>query len=510
MKYQEDYIFWRLAYFLINNQEYRIIQLSKDQNELWLEKTENKKYPLIRLLRYDLDWSNWMQRDIERTAINGENIRKQVSRREMNVLNVYVSAFVPVDDYEYIIQKPFDHPRLKKIKVDSLLVSRQSYRDVIHRIENLFDDSINLNEKDEFHEEEIEQLKQVTLTKAVNRIKTEKALFEFGKPFFTYFFIAIQVIVFLLLELNGGSTNTSTLIQFGAKFNPLIIEGEWWRFLSPIVLHIGIFHLLMNTLALYFLGTAVEKIYGNSRFLFIYLIAGFCGSVASFIFSPNLSAGASGAIFGCFGALLYFGLIYPKLFFRTMGANILVVLAINLSFGFTIPGIDNAGHIGGLIGGFLATGIVHFPKKKKVLLQSLFFLLTIGITSGLLVFGYNNPSAIVDEQSIFVMAQEHIQSEEYEKAYSLLIEYMDSNEQSAELYFLLSYVEIKQDKIDDAKENLLKVIEIKPSFHEAHYNLALVYLEQQDLEEAKKYANQAVELKPKQSDYVELLKRLDR
>lgn len=117
--------------------------------------------------------------------------------------------------------------------------------------------------------------------------------------------------------------------------------------MTPIVLHIGLLHLLMNTLALFYLGSAVERVYGNIRFLFIYLAAGFGGTLASFIFSPTLSAGASGAIFGCFGALLYFGLIYPSLFFRTMGFNILVVLGINLAFGFTIPGIDNAGHIGG-------------------------------------------------------------------------------------------------------------------------------------------------------------------
>ena len=110
-----------------------------------------------------------------------------------------------------------------------------------------------------------------------------------------------------LMEVAGGSTNTATLIDFGAKVNWLILQGEWWRLFTPIVLHIGILHLSMNTLALYYIGMIVEKIYGNFRFLFIYLIAGFFGTLASLLFSPNISAGASGAIFGCFGALLYFG-----------------------------------------------------------------------------------------------------------------------------------------------------------------------------------------------------------
>ena len=107
----------------------------------------------------------------------------------------------------------------------------------------------------------------------------------------------------------------------------------------------------MNTLALYYLGVAVERIFGNVRFIFIYLFAGATGFIASFIFSSVLSAGASGAIYGCFGALLFFSAINPKLFFRTIGLNLFVVLGINLVFSFTASGIDNAGHLGGLAGG---------------------------------------------------------------------------------------------------------------------------------------------------------------
>ncbi|MDP4170713.1 MAG: rhomboid family intramembrane serine protease, partial [Bacillota bacterium] len=167
---------------------------------------------------------------------------------------------------------------------------------------------------------------------------------------------------------------------------------EWWRFITPIFLHIGFMHLAMNSLALYYLGTTVERIYGNARFIMIYLFAGISGSIASFIFSIYLSAGASGAIFGCFGALLYFGTNYPKLFFRTMGKNVLAILLINLVFDFTASGIDNAAHLGGLAGGFLATGIVHFPKRKKPLLQILFLIFSVAIISASLYYGFHNSS----------------------------------------------------------------------------------------------------------------------
>ncbi|WP_139339595.1 rhomboid family protein [Bacillus dakarensis] len=507
MNTREGYLFWRLAYYLISDHDYRIIKLTNDQNELWLEKTEDKRFQCIRLLRYDLDWSNWLQRDIERTALNGESIRKQVLKGEMNVLNLYITAYPPVDDYQSKIEEPYMLPDRVKTKVITKIIDRASQQDTLSYLEERFGDPIPFSSVD-IDIDEIEALKREALSIAATKAKEEESLFEYGKPFFTYFFIMIQIAMFFVLEAFGGSTNTKTLIQFGAKFNPLILEGEWWRFFTPIILHIGFLHLFMNTLALFYLGTAVEKIYGRSRFLFIYLAAGFGGSIASFMFSPNLSAGASGAIFGCFGALLYFGLIYPKLFFRTMGLNIFIVLAINLSFGFTVPGIDNAGHIGGLIGGFLATGIVHFPKKKKYGLQILFFILSILTASSILGYGFQHPSAVLNEPSVLMMSQEYIQAEEYEKAYSLLMESVEENP-TAQYYFLLSFTEIKLGKLAEAEKSLLKVIEIDPRFHEAYFNLALVYLDQGDAEKARHYVEKAVDIEPNQQDYNELLDQLD-
>lgn len=502
--FQEDYIFWALAHYFISDQEYRMIQLSKGQDELWLEKLEHKEAKVIRLLKYNLDWSNWMQRDIENTAQKAESIRRQLGRKELPILNIYVTAYPPVDDYEFRILAPFMAE--KGVSVQTLIID-SSHPESINKIEAIFHDPLSLP-GGEFTETDADAVKHATLSKTVSKAKKEKALFNFGKPLFTYIFVFIQIAVFMLLEWKGGSTDTSTLIKYGAKFNPLILEGEWWRFFTPIVLHIGLLHLLMNTLALYYLGSAVERVYGNLRFLFIYILAGFGGTLASFIFSPTLSAGASGAIFGCFGALLYFGLIYPKLFFRTMGFNILIVLGINLAFGFTIPGIDNAGHIGGLIGGFLATGIVHFPKKKKPWLQFLFLAVTASLVAGLLKYGFNEPGNLMNEQTAMVMAQEHIKTKEYEKARSLLADFIKEEEASPEVYFLLSYAEIKEGDLHKAKEHLERVIDEKAAFHEAHYNLALIYLEEENTAKAKQHAQKAADLNPGQEEYQQLLEQI--
>ncbi|SMQ82868.1 rhomboid protease GluP [Bacillus sp. OV166] len=511
MNNRERYIFWKLAYSFISDHGYRIIQLFDNQKELWLEKIENKKAPIIRMLLHNLDWSNAMQRDIEFTAANGERVRKQIGRHELNVVNIYVSQFPPVDEYEFRLVKPFVHSEGNKTIVSSTLFAQGVYEAGFHRISERLGAELHFSINDDYLEEDVESVKKAALDYAIKKVKTERAILLNGKPIFTYVFIAIQVAVFFWLQLHGGSTNTSTLIKYGAKVNQLIVEGEWWRFITPVFLHIGFIHLAMNTLALYFLGTEVERIFGNLRFLWIYLFAGVTGFIASFIFSANLSAGASGAIFGCFGALLYFGVIYPKLFFRTMGLNLLVVLGINLMVGFSASGIDNAGHLGGLAGGFIAAGTVHFPKKNKLWLQMLFFIASVALLYGSLSYGFSSLGKSHDENSNLLMAQEYIKQNNYNKAYNVLKE---SEENAVNLsektYFLLSFVEIKKEMLPEAKTHLQKAIKLDPSFDEAFFNLALINLEQKDLEEAKGNIKQAIKLKPNQQEYSELLHEINR
>ncbi|HZG72151.1 MAG TPA: rhomboid family intramembrane serine protease, partial [Chondromyces sp.] len=414
-----------------------------------------------------------------------------------------------VDDYESLLRHPFTHPETKKTKVKTVLLTTEQLDQSLEELGRVFGVSLNWHLKEEYEENEVLSEQHFALTEAARKREQEKRFFNFGKPFFTYIFIAIQVIMFVLLELRGGSTNSETLIRFGAKFNPLILEGEWWRLFTPIFLHIGFLHLAMNTLALYYLGTSVERIYGRVRFFFIYIFSGFTGAAASFVMTPNLSAGASGAIFGCFGALLYFGFVNPKLFFRTMGMNVLVVIAFNLIFGFTVPGIDNAGHIGGLIGGFLATGVVHFPKKKKWAMQAIFLAAASIFTIGLLYIGFHKGYAGMDANAVNVMAQQYIKQGEYDQADQLLNEFIEGNESgTAETYFFLAFVELKQQQYEEARQHLHQAIEKRDDFHEAHFNLALVYYQQGDRVQALQYAENALRLQPSETNYRELVQEL--
>jgi membrane associated rhomboid family serine protease len=184
---------------------------------------------------------------------------------------------------------------------------------------------------------------------------------------YTYVFFGLNIAVFLLMAFAGGSTNEQTLMAFGVKANSAIAQGQWWRFVTPVFIHIGWLHIIFNSYALWIVGPQVEKLYGSARFVILYVITGVAGVLGSYLFHPfSISAGASGAIFGLFGVLLVFGIRYresiPPFFKRAVGTGVLPVIFINLFIGFTIPGIDNSAHIGGLLAGAVLAAVVPFQK----------------------------------------------------------------------------------------------------------------------------------------------------
>lgn len=183
-------------------------------------------------------------------------------------------------------------------------------------------------------------------------------------------FIGMIVYGYLVFGILDGTEDGRVLITFGAKLNIAIVQGQIWRLLTAMFLHIGVFHLLFNLYALNALGPLVEGYFGHVRFLAIYLIGGLFGSVASFAFSAAISAGASGAIFGLAGATTVYFLRYRDNFGargRAILQNMLVVIGINLIFGLSVPGIDNWGHVGGLVGGALvAWGLLPRYQRPAV------------------------------------------------------------------------------------------------------------------------------------------------
>jgi membrane associated rhomboid family serine protease len=189
------------------------------------------------------------------------------------------------------------------------------------------------------------------------------------QPIITYILLGVIVVVWLLMELAGGSTRGTTLVRFGANYGPgILLEGEIWRLFTSMFLHIGFMHLIFNGLALFSFGVEMERLYGPDRYLVIYILSGLFGSLVSFASKgPEvLSAGASGAIFGVIGMNLAFFLLHRdalgQMARQRMQSTIWIII-VNLIFGFTVPGIDNMAHLGGLIAGF-ALGYGLAPRYQ--------------------------------------------------------------------------------------------------------------------------------------------------
>jgi rhomboid protease GluP len=184
-------------------------------------------------------------------------------------------------------------------------------------------------------------------------------------PVVTLVILGINVVVFLAMTLAGGSTNTNVLLDFGASFSPYFRRGEYWRLVMPMFLHIGWLHLAVNSYALFLLGPILERVYGYGRFALLYVAAGMGSSAVSMSLSRNIAAGASGAIFGIAGAMLVAGYLHreviPPRWGRALGRGILPFIVLNLILGFSVKGIDNWGHLGGLLSGMVLAALIPPP-----------------------------------------------------------------------------------------------------------------------------------------------------
>lgn len=180
--------------------------------------------------------------------------------------------------------------------------------------------------------------------------------------------IAIQLVVYLLMTLAGGSTNPAVLIRFGALQAAAVQAGEWWRLLTPVFVHIGFAHLLINSITLYFIGMYIEQLFGHWWMLVIYLGSAIVGNLLSAYWLPaGISAGASTGIFGLFGAFIMLGATFREnQALRMLSRQFLILVVLNIATDLMVPGIDLAGHLGGFIGGFLLAYLVGAPRLGRV------------------------------------------------------------------------------------------------------------------------------------------------
>ncbi len=191
------------------------------------------------------------------------------------------------------------------------------------------------------------------------------------RPIVAYILMGVCILTFILQMASQAVLGGDLPAALGMKVNELIIQGEFWRLFTPMFLHGSVLHIAFNMYALYIFGPGLERSYGHWRFLALFLISGFAGNVFSFLFTSAPSLGSSTAIFGLLGAEGIFLFTNRKLFGagaqRALG-NIVLVALLNLGIG-TSPGIDNWGHVGGLLGG---TFFAWFAGPVYELIQDIY------------------------------------------------------------------------------------------------------------------------------------------
>lgn len=340
------------------------------------------------------------------------------------------------------------------------------------------------------------------------------------KFYLSYVIIAVNVLIWIFTEYYSKKYDTDANFIFGAKFNPLIMRGEYWRLITPMFLHGDIFHIMFNSYSTYAIGPTVEKLFGGARFLVIYFFAGIMGNIASFAFSTHMSVGASGAIFGLLGALVYLIRKDRRIFKSSFGMGIVVTIVYNLIYGFLNARIDNFAHIGGLIGGYaVAVGVGLKFEKKHVKIRCAAFISALIMAFAGIYIGFNSKQNIelkkyYEEEVIpsktINDAIDSFNNKDYAKAEKISRQVLKMSKigqdvRATALDILASSL-INQGKASEVAEYARTLAELDPA--RGHYLLGLSYLNSNDLESAKKELEEAVKLNPGNEHAAKLLEKL--
>lgn len=351
---KQDQILMSLVHYFVTKEGYAPIFVQGVKDEIWLEKVDGP-YRIIRINNNYIH--NEEQYNFEQFKI--KNIMKQIKRKTLsftiNALNIDLNV---ADRVEVKNEKNVDNISIHELS------EVQKNNDIVSVFPNIKTDLFEGNNSLDLI---------INVTKDINN-KTEsdnkkfEKIFSKKKLFVTYILMGLCFLMYIVTLIMGGS-NVIYLI-LGANYAPLIKNGEIFRLITYAFLHGSIIHLLVNMYSLFIVGRQIENNFGKVRLLIIYFISALSGGLLSALFSDGISIGASGAIFGLLGALLYFGLHFRLYLTDALISKIIPIIILNLLIGFTVTGIDNACHIGGLIGGFLASMAVGVPevdnKKDRI------------------------------------------------------------------------------------------------------------------------------------------------
>lgn len=346
---KKDDIILKILHYFITEEDYKPVIINGLDNEIWLENMEND----LKLIRINTNYIH-NEEQFKSDIFKVKTIMKSIKRNTLSFKMTTLNLLLDTGDNVSIS----DNKNIETIKIDGLDDFKK----------NKFVKEFFPKVKDTNFSNKVDPIEFFKLTEDMNQntMKKEKKLekiFSPKKPVVTYILIVLNLMVFLYGVLHG---NDELINMFGNNYE-LVQNGEFYRLLTCMFVHADIMHILFNMIALYSIGPVVERYYGKSKFLLIYLVSGLLGSIFSGVFmtADSISIGASGAIFGLLGSICYFTYYYRATLQGILRGSIMPVIIINLVIGLISSSIDLSAHIGGLIGGILVSMAIGIGDKHR-------------------------------------------------------------------------------------------------------------------------------------------------
>lgn len=376
---KNDLLLMKIVHYFITKENFVPVIIRGLENEIWLE-NKKSEYRVIRIVVKNIFNEEQLKFDIDKT----KEIVKQIKRQTLNPFMDMLSIYINIDD-----------------DIKDLLQDEKHYTNIIVKNEkDLLKNEVitkhykGIEEDLKYEEEGFELLSKITndiTKKNIEENERFNKMYNQKKPIVTWILMGINILIFILMYIIGkGSEDIETLTKFGAIVPSLVKAGDYYRLITCAFLHIGFIHLACNMYSLFVLGPTIEHFFGKAKFILIYLYSAIIGSLFVMLFqgANTISAGASGAIFGLLGSLLYFGYSYRGYIGNQIIRSVIPVIIINLFIGFTFSGISNAAHIGGLIGGIFVTFMLGPNDKEEKSKRITGTILTIILTAFLIYMSF--------------------------------------------------------------------------------------------------------------------------
>lgn len=344
----KNVIVMKLLHYFITEKNYNPIILQGAENEIWLENMD-EDYKIVRIVSNYIHNDEQFRFDMFKTKRIVKKIQKKTFSLHVNTLSFFLDLG---DNVNLSSSKDLENVNVQDEEdITSSDVVKDYYPD--------------LSKKLVFNEDGVQLFMKISddISKH-NKVDAEhiESVFKMKYPIVTYLLIALNVILYVIPVLTNSY---DVIINNFCVYGPLIKAGQYYRIITGAFLHGGILHLAFNCYALYVIGSQLESYLGKVRYLIIYLFSAVTASLFSIIFNSNPSIGASGAIFGLMGALVYFGYHYRVYLGNVLKSQIIPLILFNLLIGALSTGIDNFAHIGGLIGGLLITSALGIKYKSS-------------------------------------------------------------------------------------------------------------------------------------------------